>query len=53
MFPQEMEKMRKKLKFLKSKKSFGYRKNNFGSDTDTEIGPWFQTYTIRAYCPNI
>ena len=24
------------------KKSFGFGKKNFGSDTDTEIGPWFR-----------
>jgi hypothetical protein len=24
------------------KKSFGFKKNFFGSDTDTEIGPWFR-----------
>ena len=23
------------------KKSFGFGKKSFGSDTDTEIGPWF------------
>ena len=24
------------------KKSFGFGKKSFGSDTDTEIGPWFR-----------
>ena len=24
------------------KKSFGFGKKKFGSDTDAEIGPWFQ-----------
>ena len=26
---------------MKKKKSFGFGKKNFGSETDTEIGPWF------------
>ena len=28
--------------FRKEKKSFGFGWKNFGSDTDTEIGPGFQ-----------
>jgi hypothetical protein len=26
-------------------KSFGFGNNNFGSETDTEIGPWSHTTT--------
>ena len=33
--------MRKNLK-KDWKKSFGFGKKNFGSDTDTETGPWFR-----------
>ena len=35
-----MRNIRKKLKFFE-KKSFSFRKKNFGFDTDTKIGPWF------------
>ena len=39
-----MEKHEKILNFEKKmkKKSFGYGKKNFGSDTDTKIQPWFR-----------
>ena len=33
-----MEKLEKEI----GKKSFGFGKQNFASDTDTEIGPWFR-----------
>ena len=39
-----MTKIEKKLNFFE-KKSFGFGKKSFGSDTDTEIGPWFR-FTI-------
>ena len=32
----------------KWKKIFGFGKKNFGSDTNTEIGRWFQSHTIVA-----
>ena len=28
-------------KNILKRKSFGFRKKSFGSDTDTQIGPWF------------
>ena len=35
----------KNLKFEKKneKKSFSFGKKNFGSNTDTDIGPWFRS----------
>ena len=39
-----MGKNEKNLKL--EKKSFGFGKKEFGSDTDTEIGPWFR-FPIR------
>ena len=38
-------KLEKKLE----KKGFGFGKKKFGSDTDTEIGPWFRSYTTGHY----
>ena len=35
-----MRNIKKKLKFFEKKK-FQFRKKSFGSDTDTQIGPWF------------
>ena len=29
------------------KKSFGFGKKKFGSETDTEIGPWFRFLTMK------
>ena len=42
--PQEVGKNEKNLKLEKKieKKSFGFGKKKFGSDTDTKIGPWFR-----------
>ena len=41
---QEVGKNEKNLKLEKKieKKSFGFGKKKFGSDNDTEIGPWFR-----------
>ena len=35
----------KKIQKKKEKNSFSFWKNNFGSDNDTEIGPWFWSHT--------
>ena len=41
LYPPRSRKTYENLKNFE-KKSFGFRKKNFGSNTDTEIGLWFQ-----------
>ena len=30
------------------KKSFGFGKNSFGTDTNAKIVPWFRSHTIKC-----
>ena len=40
--------MEKSLKHFEKKKKIGFGKKKFGSDTDTEIRPWFQFPTPKS-----